>query len=211
MSVEWVAGHDPEASLYSGPEESDLVSKFILPDEGPEQLAKVFAEKGFTMRRKRRELGEPAKVATFQGKSYRLFADLIDYETAKQFLEAAPESRILTIESAEEDAFLHSWLDHGKHYWLGASDSKEEGVWAWEGDVSPFWTKDGGKVADAFSAWAEGEPNNSNSIADENCAVFAAGGLGWLDRSCGEQHQLVLEGPVDAGVQPAKPTHGQEL
>jgi len=194
MTVEWIGGHNPEAWLYSGPEETDLVEKISLLDADSEELAKLFAEKGFVMKRKEKVLPAPAKTATFHGKEYRLYSDL--YSSDELSLLVLPPARVLRIESAEEDTFLHSWLEADKHYWLGASDTSEEGVWTWEGESAPFWTQEGGKVGDAFSAWAEGEPNNSNPAGAENCAVVAGGGRGWVDRPCSEKHQLVVETAV---------------
>jgi len=203
MTVEWIGGHDPEAWLYSGPEEADFVEKFGLPDLGIVELVALFAEKGFVMKRIEKKLPAPAKVTRFQEKTYQLYSELYDHE-ALQFL-VVPPARVLRIESADEDAFLHSWLEQGKHYWLDASDANEEGVWTWGDESTPFWTKDGGKFVDTFSAWAEGEPNNSNSAGAENCALFAAGGSGWIDRPCSEQHQLVVETPVETA------RHSEEL
>jgi len=204
MTVEWIGGHDPEAWLYSGPEEADFIEKLSLLDSDPEELAKLFAKKGFVMKRIVKVLPAPVKVESFQGKSYRLFSELYSYESLKSLV--VPPERVLQIESAEEDSFLHAWLEPGKHYWLGASDSNEEGVWTWGDDSLPFWTKDGGKVGGAFSAWAPDEPNNSNPAGAENCAVFASGGSGWVDRPCSEQHQLVVESPIEAAG-----SHSQEL
>jgi hypothetical protein len=199
MTVQWIPGHEPEAWLYTGPEETDFLEKIPMPDADAEELGTLFAAKGFVMKRK--GLPEPTKVFSFQGKEYRLYSDLQDYESL-QFLVPAP-GRILTIESAEEDAFLHSSLEADKHYWLGATDAKEEGVWVWGGAETPFWTKEGGNIGDSYTGWAADEPNNSNPRGAENCAVF--GGSGWVDRPCGEQHQLIVELPI------AKSGHSQEL
>jgi len=204
MTVEWIGGHEPEAWLYSGPEEADFVEKFSVPDFGPAELATLFAEKGFVMKRIEKVLPDPAKVQKFQGKIFQLYSELYDHDALQHLV--LPPARVLRIESAEEDAFLHSWLESGKHYWLDASDAHEEGVWTWGDESTPFWTKDGGKFVDTFSAWAEGEPNNSNPAGAENCAVFAAGGSGWVDRPCSEQHQLVVETPIEG-----RAGHSQEL
>jgi len=204
MTVEWISGHDPEAWLYAGPEESDFTEKLSLLDSDAEELAKLLAPKGFVMKRIVKVLGAPIKTEAFQGKSYRVFSELYSFEALQSLV--LPPERVLRIESAEEDAFLHSWLDSGKHYWLGASDANDEGVWTWGEDSLPFWTKEGGNVGDSFSAWAPDEPNNSNPAGPENCAVFAAGGSGWIDRPCSEQHQLVVESPIET-----TPSHSQEL
>jgi hypothetical protein len=201
LTVEWIGGHEPEAWLYSGPEESDFVEKFSVPDANADELAKLFAEKGFVFKQKLQVLPAPLQTSSFQGKEYRLYPELYAWETLPKLV--IPPARVLRVESAEEDAFLRSWLEEGKHYWLGASDASAEGVWTWEGESTPFWTKDG-VVEGAFSGWAEGEPNNSNPSGPENCALFAGGG-GWVDRPCSEQHQLVVETPVDSAA------HSQEL
>jgi len=202
MTVEWIGGHNPEAWLYSGPEETDLIEKISLQDSDTAELSAMFAEKGFVMKRIIKVLPEPAKVLRFEGKEYRVYTELYDYEGVQWVL--APQMRMLRIENAGEDAFLHSELEQDKHFWLGATDAKEEGTWVWGSDSTPFWTKEGGNVGDSYSAWATDEPNNSNPRGAENCAVF--GSSGWIDRPCDEQHQLVLETPIDA-----PPGHSQEL
>jgi len=201
MTVEWIGGLDPEAWLYTGPEETDFLEKMPMPDADAIELGTLFAAKGFVMKRVMEVLPEPAKVFSFQGKEYRLYSELQDYASL-EFLVAAP-GRVLRIESAEEDAFLHSALEADKHYWLGATDLKEEGVWVWAGESTPFWTKEGGNVGDSYTGWAPDEPNNSSPRTGEDCAVF--GGSGWVDRPCGEQHQLIVEVPI------AKSGHSQEL
>lgn len=211
--VDWIPGHNPEAWLFSGPEESDFVDKISLSNVNARELASLLAPRGFTLKRIPKPIPEPLRVTTFNGKQYRLFEPLVDFDEAIEAF-AIPPERILRIESAEEDAFLHSWLDEGKHYWLDGSDGKEEGVWTWGADLVPFWTAQGGKVADSFSAWAEGEPNNNSPLGEENCVVFHSGGPGWGDRACAEQHQVVLESPVSkeqVSEQEPPPAHSQEL
>jgi len=190
MTVEWIGGHEPEAWLYSGPDESTFVKKLPLPDAGAEQLAKLFAENGFLMKRAQLLLSEPTKVETWNGKTYRVYAELYDFETVQLLL--SPPAQVLTIRSEEENAWLNSWLEEGKHYWLGASDAADEGVWTWDGDSSPFFSNQD-ETKHGYSAWDEGEPNNSNVLGYENCAVFGAGGGRWVDRPCSERHQLVTE------------------
>jgi len=192
MTVEWIGGHEPEAWLYTGPEETDFLEKITLPDADAEELGKLFAPKGFVMKRVVRVLPEPTRVFSFQGKEYRLYSELYDYDSM-QSLVLAP-GRVLRIDTADEDAFLHSTLEAEKHYWLGATDAKTEGEWVWEGESAPFWTKEGGNVGDSYSGWAADEPNNSNPRGSENCAVF--GQSGWVDRPCAEMHQLVVEMPI---------------
>lgn len=105
MTVEWIGGHDPEAWLYSGPEETDLMEKIPLStDVGVEELVKLFADKGFQMKKIEKVLPEPLKVTEFQGKEYRLYPDLYDFETVS--LLVSPRARVLRIDNAEE-VLLH--------------------------------------------------------------------------------------------------------
>jgi len=202
MTVEWIGGHEPEAWLYSGPEETDFLEKISLPDADTEELAALFAVKGFVMKRIVKVLPAPEKVLSFEGKEYRVYTELYEFD-ALQWL-VAPPMRVLRIENEAEDSFLRTELEQDKHYWLGATDSQKEGEWSWEGESTPFWTSQGGNVGDSYSGWAADEPNNANPRGGENCAVF--GTSGWVDRPCSEQHQLVLETPVETAR-----SHSQEL
>ena len=207
ITIAWIGGHAPEAWLSSGPEDSDYVDKLSLTDMNARELATLLATKGFTLQRIPRPPPEAIRVTTFNGKRYRLFEPVFDFEAAKNLV-IAPE-RLLRIESLAEDDFLHTWLDADKHYWLAGSDENEEGVWTWGENPTAFWTSQDGKINDSFSAWAEGEPNNKGVDGDEDCLVFHAAGAGWADRSCSELHQLVLESPVTE--EPSTPVHSQEL
>jgi len=194
MTVEWVGGHIPEAFLYSGPDdEAHFILKFELPDQDAEGLAEVLAEKGFRMTKFPKELPEPAAVETFQGKTYRLYSPVWSYDDARLLANTLPGGRMVTIETSAENEFLLGWVPAGKHYWIGASDETTEGEWTWEGSVAPFWTFAGGASPGAFTAWAEGEPNNANGEGIENCGLLLGGTPGWIDRPCQEKHQLIVE------------------
>lgn len=55
-------------------------------------------------------------------------------------------------------------------YWIGLDDRAEEGTFRWQDGTLP-----------GFTAWADGEPNNSG---EEDCAHFWAGEANWNDIPC---------------------------
>ena len=68
-------------------------------------------------------------------------------------------------QNAEQNAFLTSLMERRGNTRLGMIAPKGDNVFEW---------LDGTLVADTFSAWNSGEPNNAGS---ENCAIlFVSGG-----------------------------------
>jgi len=176
-----------------------LSTQFELDDINAEELVELFKEKNFEMKKQKKELPEAVVLVTsFQGKTYSLYEPVYSYEDAKLLASTLPTGRLVRIESAAEDDFLQSWLPAEKHYWLGATDQAQEGVWTWEGNSTPFWTSAGGASHDAFSAWAVGEPNNADNVQPENCALLLGGSPGWVDRPCDEKHQLIVVSDASA-------------
>lgn len=78
---------------------------------------------------------------------------------------------LASIGSADEHAFVTSLLSTAapqrSHYWLGATDLAQEGVWQWM-DATP-WN---------FTVWGAGEPNNAG--AAEHYLAYDLRGTTWV-------------------------------
>ena len=77
------------------------------------------------------------------------------------------------IGSEGEEALLDTVLIGGKNYWLGLTDTEEQGTW--------LWSESG--EAPGYLNWAQGQPNNHG---DEDCEFKTNERLheGWHDLSC---------------------------
>ena len=89
------------------------------------------------------------------------------------------------IKSAEENAFLLSLMERKGDPRLGMIAPNSDNVFEW---------LDGTVVADTFSAWITGEPNNSGGI--EKCAQLYVSGSGkgkWNDEPCSNSRFIVCQ------------------
>lgn len=123
--------------------------------------------------------------------------------------------RLLRIESDDENDEITDTLrdilgidDSGRTpnssqegIWLYARD-EEEGVWEWLGDDGyVFWegNGDGDSVDDAYTNWAEDQPNNTGGNQDCLRLVLDESGDGdpgeWTDIGCGLEYRTVCEVP----------------
>lgn len=115
-----------------------------------------------------------------------------------------------------ENDFLHGLIQSAPGYaagdnaWVGATDTGEEGSFAWIGPQKMstgglvFYEND--KAVDgSFINWAEGEPNEGgDSGTSEDCVAMYGGGEGkWFDRNCyyAESYFLVEFGPPVANIE----------
>ena len=89
------------------------------------------------------------------------------------------------IKSAEENAFLLSLTEGKGTAWLGMVAPKSGKVFEW---------LDGTAVADTFSAWNIGEPNNR--FGRENCGNMYVSGSRkgeWNDDACSTSQRIVCQ------------------
>lgn len=85
----------------------------------------------------------------------------------------------MKIESVEENSFIKSqYLSSKVDYWIGLSDSIEEGDWNWVD----------GTNSTGYTNWGNGQPNDSNG---QDCAGIRMGTYSntnydaqWHDNSC---------------------------
>lgn len=111
----------------------------------------------------------------------------------KPFLEAAADcqawgTELASIGSEVENEFvaIESYGPIGTNLWLGGSRD-DDLVWSWR-DGTVFWRggRDGAVEPGAYAKWADGEPNDSSTVADEpeRCLALTLGGNDWNDRVC---------------------------
>ena len=89
-------------------------------------------------------------------------------------------------QNAEQNAFLTSLMERRGNTRLGMIAPKGDNVFEW---------LDGTLVADTFSAWNSGEPNNAGS---EDCAILfiSGGGKGigmWNNDGCCSSEHIVFQ------------------
>jgi len=105
----------------------------------------------------------------FNGHYYEVINEGMYWTDAREVCEEKG-GHLVTITSQEEEDFIEGLIeDNGSsdiyHYWLGATDEDEEGVWRWvDGEV--FWeggpaSKGGHPVGGMYENWLSSQPNNS--------------------------------------------------
>lgn len=102
------------------------------------------------------------------GSCFRREESLVDFDTARASCEGPGDEIAVFDDAAQWDVVRPALIDGRASVWLGATDRAAEGTWQWN-DGSPM----------VFSAWAAGEPNDSE--AAEDCVEA---GSQWNDLNC---------------------------
>ncbi|XP_016530818.1 hepatic lectin-like isoform X4 [Poecilia formosa] len=108
-------------------------------------------------------------------------------------------SDLVKIDSREEQMFLEIRVrdlmeNDGEKFWIGLTDSKEEGKWLWV---------DGSPLNKSLSFWMPWEPDNQN-ITDpggEDCGGMGKKGgaddlICWFDQDCDLHRRSICEKPA---------------
>ena len=100
----------------------------------------------------------------------------------------------MEILTAGQNSFVESIMfEHEPNFvWLGASDSGTEGAW--------LWTTSGTPVAQGFTYWAPGNPDDFPQFGGQDCLQFSYGGKRWDDSECHVPHPYVCQRPVSNGI-----------
>ncbi|XP_069128883.1 perlucin-like protein [Argopecten irradians] len=100
-------------------------------------------------------------------------------------------SHLAIIESAEENSFLKSELDHlhggssSAAYWLDGSDIEVEDIWR--------WSSTGQKIT--YLNWAANQPNNGH---ESNCMCLYGGlSFNMADEHCSTSYNYICEISAD--------------
>ncbi len=129
----------------------------------------------------------------FSGHYYELIDTNLTWAEAKNFAESStykpdPDGptyygHLATITSPEESNFIANngnFLVHNT-YWLGGSDSDNEGEWNWV--TGEEWD---------YTNWAGGQPDNGGGAQDYLRWWISEGGT-WDDESLGEKYNFLIE------------------
>jgi hypothetical protein len=104
---------------------------------------------------------------------------------------------LVTIHSAQRNAWLSALLGSVADAWVGASDLQTEGAWRWLGDGTPFWNGSGGMgslVGNAYVNWSPGSNPEPNGGDASDCLRLRTGGS-WADYQCNSPFASICEGP----------------
>ncbi|HVY25237.1 MAG TPA: lectin-like protein [Polyangiaceae bacterium] len=111
----------------------------------------------------------PGCTAATYGSHLYLFCGNVDNELAAAQLCADAGMNLISIGSAEENAFVAGKIKSST--WLGGSDDQTEGDWFWW-DATQFTDKKK-PIDGVYSNWGSGQPNDNGAMgAHENCVAI---------------------------------------
>ena len=114
----------------------------------------------------------PVVRRSYNGHIYAVYDANTWYDHCKQIAEEIMGGHLVTITSAEEDAFVRNLITYGnyEHYWIGGTDTASEGTFNWSTGESMSYTN-----------WTSGEPNNTGGT-EHYMEMYKSTGL-WNDNS----------------------------
>ncbi|XP_042290964.1 CD209 antigen-like protein E isoform X1 [Thunnus maccoyii] len=137
----------------------------------------------------------------FGGKCYYFSTTTSSWEESRRYCQSQGGD-LVKIDSWDEQTFLTKELSDKMNYyedmfWIGLTDSKEEGKWFWVDD-SPLNT--------SLSFWREHEPDNwgRENHEGEDCVRMGEKGRPaelncWSDKSCDEPQRIICEKQAEKG------------
>ncbi|XP_051811573.1 C-type lectin domain family 4 member E-like isoform X1 [Acanthochromis polyacanthus] len=135
------------------------------------------------------------------GKCYNFTTNKSSWEESRCFCQSQGGD-LVKIDSRDEQSFLERRLRDVMEkaedkFWIGLTDSKEEGRWLWV---------DGSLLVERLKFWSSGEPDNwkEEDPDGEDCArmgekVGAHDLKCWFDHSCKNPHRSICEKPEKTG------------
>ncbi|XP_067468344.1 hepatic lectin-like isoform X3 [Thunnus thynnus] len=135
------------------------------------------------------------------GKCYYFSTTTSSWEESRRYCHSQGGD-LVKIDSRDEQIFLTKELSdkmnyHEDRFWIGLTDSKEEGEWFWVDD-SPLST--------SLSFWREHEPDNwdRENPKGEDCVRMGEKGRPaelncWSDKSCDVPQRIICEKQAEKG------------
>ena len=133
----------------------------------------------------REEEGWQEEVSYWEGYKYRLYTEKKNWADAEATCQR-DGGHLASVLSAKEQEEARAAMGREDHMWIGATDSKEEGVWRWA-DGSPW----------GYHNWDElsgGRRENKNCVF-----INRLDGYEWWDYHCTETRPFLCQSPL-AGV-----------
>lgn len=125
---------------------------------------------------------EKPQAKYYNGHTYFYYSSPATWYFAKEFCEMKG-GHLISIKSAEEDAFALSLFEQGENVWIGAYDETVEGSWIWS---------EGGSVT--YTNWADGNPDNySGTTSDRENYVHYNSSSKWNDNNGTNKYSFVCE------------------
>ncbi|KAI4888338.1 hypothetical protein NFI96_001592 [Prochilodus magdalenae] len=124
-----------------------------------------------------------------EGKCYSFGDHKMDWKTSKEAC-VSMRSHLTVLLTDQQHAHLekvaHDMGGLDYHYWIGLTDSEEEGVWKWVDNTlvnKTYWNE------------RSKEPNNheSGGVHGEDCAVLEPHSKSWYDVPCDFQYKPICE------------------
>ncbi|XP_051811489.1 CD209 antigen-like protein E [Acanthochromis polyacanthus] len=137
----------------------------------------------------------------YGGKCYNFTTNKSSWEESRRFCQSQGGD-LVKIDSRDEQSFLERRLrdvmekDQDK-FWIGLTDSKEEGRWLWV---------DGSLLDERLKFWSPGQPDNWKGTGPDGQDCVRMGEKDgahdlncWFDHSCKNPHRSICEKPEKKG------------
>jgi hypothetical protein len=201
IEIQWVGGHTPTA--YFRDDAGATTKEVVLEDLDRAGILDFFKKHEFEPKLPQADAfaDQPSNQATFKGHHYEHFPAKGPWDRARDFAASRTHNGrkgyIATVTSKAEGEFVRK-LAGEEEIWLGASDGAVEGEWRWvQGPEhgTLFWTgtgTQGSRQENNFARWRAHEPNNADTVKEEDCASMGPTGE-WNDVPCVQFTGLVIE------------------
>ncbi|MEM8504707.1 MAG: sialate O-acetylesterase [Cyanobacteria bacterium P01_D01_bin.1] len=134
--------------------------------------------------------GQPPVIPSPNGSTYRLTSQSKTWEEAQAEAVAAG-GNLVTINDAEEEAFLKQTFGDSEGFWIGINDRRREGQFEWVSGEAVTYTN-----------WAPGEPNDALGNQDYGWINYSSSKQ-WDDAFSSSQFRGIIE--INSTIPPVVP------